>query len=224
MIKRLNVGIAIKDTEKGVYYSFPVLPSTIQYTNGDTLTHSLTVVDLGTVEVPNGRDVDSFTFTSEFPARYDAGYFVIGPAIAKKPMEYKTALEDLKEREVVVQLIIPVLGINKAMYIASFNPEFKGFEGDIGFSISFREYRVARPQKLRTGGTAPPKGKKSPAARPAAAAKAIPKTYTVKSGDTLTGIAKKLGIKDWRARIYEPNKKLIGTNPNNLKVGQVLKL
>lgn len=46
--------------------------------------------------------------------------------------------------------------------------------------------------------------------------------YTVQRGDTLSGIAKKLGIKDWHT-LYNNNKAVIGNNPNLIKVGQKLK-
>lgn len=45
--------------------------------------------------------------------------------------------------------------------------------------------------------------------------------YIVQPGDTLSGIAKKLGIPDWRT-LYETNKGIIGANPNLLRVGQQL--
>ena len=47
-------------------------------------------------------------------------------------------------------------------------------------------------------------------------------SYTVVSGDTLSGIARKLtGSTNWRT-IYEQNKGVIGSNPNMIKPGQVL--
>lgn len=55
-------------------------------------------------------------------------------------------------------------------------------------------------------------------AKPATPAK---KTYTVVKGDTLSGIARKLGIKDWHT-LYNNNKKVIGSNPNLIKPGQKL--
>jgi LysM repeat protein len=45
--------------------------------------------------------------------------------------------------------------------------------------------------------------------------------YTVKSGDTLSGIARKLGIPSWRT-LYEANKSVIGSNYNLIRPGQKL--
>jgi len=50
-----------------------------------------------------------------------------------------------------------------------------------------------------------------------------PKTYTVVSGDCLWNIAKKFyGNGSQYAKIYEVNKKTIGSNPNLIYPGQVL--
>lgn len=50
-----------------------------------------------------------------------------------------------------------------------------------------------------------------------------PRTYTVARGDTLSGIAARLGIGDWR-RLYEANRAVIGPDPNRIYPGQVLLL
>jgi len=47
-----------------------------------------------------------------------------------------------------------------------------------------------------------------------------PGNYTVKAGDTLSSISKKLGIADWHT-IYNKNKAIIGANPGAIKAGQV---
>jgi nucleoid-associated protein YgaU len=58
----------------------------------------------------------------------------------------------------------------------------------------------------------------------AAAAPAAAKTYTVKSGDTLSGIAKQhLGNAAAYMKIFELNKDQL-TDPNQIKPGQVLRL
>lgn len=46
------------------------------------------------------------------------------------------------------------------------------------------------------------------------------KTYTVRSGDTLSGIGSKYGV-SWK-KIYEANKSVIGNNPNRIYPGQTL--
>jgi nucleoid-associated protein YgaU len=50
-----------------------------------------------------------------------------------------------------------------------------------------------------------------------------PRTYTVVSGDTLSGIAARLGLGDW-GRLYEVNRGVIGPDPNRIYPGQVLVL
>lgn len=49
------------------------------------------------------------------------------------------------------------------------------------------------------------------------------RTYTVKRGDTLSGIASKSPGVTWQA-IYDANRALIGSDPNLIRVGQVLKI
>jgi len=53
------------------------------------------------------------------------------------------------------------------------------------------------------------------------AAPAPPRTYTVREGDTLSGIAAAFGMADWR-RLYEVNRGVIGGDPNLIRPGQVL--
>lgn len=54
----------------------------------------------------------------------------------------------------------------------------------------------------------------------ASSSKGSSKTYTVKSGDTLSSIGSKYGV-SW-SKIYEANKGTIGSNPNKIYPGQTL--
>jgi nucleoid-associated protein YgaU len=59
---------------------------------------------------------------------------------------------------------------------------------------------------------------------PAAGAAAAAKTYTVKAGDTLSGIAKaQLGDANAYMKIFDANKDQL-SDPNKIKPGQVLRL
>ena len=48
-------------------------------------------------------------------------------------------------------------------------------------------------------------------------------TYTVRPGDSLSKIAQKLGLKSWQD-LYNLNKSVVGSNPNLIYSGQVLKI
>jgi LysM repeat protein len=52
-------------------------------------------------------------------------------------------------------------------------------------------------------------------------APAAPRRYTVRPGDTLSGIAAAHGLPDWH-RLYEANRSVIGGDPNLIRPGQVL--
>ncbi|HET9476473.1 MAG TPA: LysM domain-containing protein, partial [Dehalococcoidia bacterium] len=87
--------------------------------------------------------------------------------------------------------------------------EFEQVSRSLG-ELSSRVVRLeADVSALRSGVTAPP----APG----------PRTYTVARGDTLSGIATRLGIADWR-RLYEANRATIGPDPNRIYPGQVLVL
>jgi nucleoid-associated protein YgaU len=53
----------------------------------------------------------------------------------------------------------------------------------------------------------------------------VEETYTVKKGDSLSKIAKRVygDAQEWR-KIYEANRAIIGDNPDRIEPGQALKL
>ena len=72
--------------------------------------------------------------------------------------------------------------------------------------------------------TAPPPTAPARSTSSATAAAVAPKTYTVKSGDTLSKIAKEhLGNANDYMKIFDLNKDQL-TDPNKIKPGQVLRL
>lgn len=222
MIKEKKVSITIKDQEKGGYLQIPVVPSTISYTDGSAIKDNVHILDLGSVSFPNGVDLDRAGWNSFFPGRYDPSYCAVRNLLT--PVAYRNRLSSWKDNATPLQLIIPALGINKRVTINDFVWEGKGFEGDIHYSVEFEELKKVRPIQVATNVTVvkKPKSKRSPKPK-----KPKPKTYKVKRGDTLYGISKKLGIKNWRTGLYNPNKKPkgpLGPNPNLIYPGQVLKV
>ena len=100
--------------------------------------------------------------------------------------------------------------------------------GDIFYTISFKEYRnvVASKSNVSQESSGSGESASQVAGANGGAARTEPKVssrrYTVKKGDTLTSIAKRLtGSSNWRP-IYNANRAVIGGNPNRIKVGQKL--
>lgn len=224
-LKTVTVDLTIKDLKTGKYWKIPVLPEKIEATPGDKITETVEIVDLGQVDFLRGTNLDSVGWSSFFPGRYDSGYVKV--ANPSKPTEYKKLVEGWKNNGTPLQLVCPAAGINLAVYVSVFTWTLQGFEGDIYYTLSLKQRRTIKPQKLTPGGKAPAKGKKTASSRPSAPTKSRPKTYTVQKNDYLTKIAKHFGIKDWRGQLYVPNKKPkgpLGSNPSLIFPGQVLKL
>lgn len=222
MIKDLNVDITIKDTTTGAYLRIPVLPEVISYQDGPATPTTVNILQLGTVDFFNGVDLDGLSFSSFFPARYDAGY--CKTTDLEEPTTYRDTLSGWKADGRPLQIIIPAAGINKTMYVQAFDWDLKGFEGDLYYSLAFREHKDVRPIQISTAAAVvSKKANVTPAARTPVPTPSKGKTYTVKPGDTLTRIAKQLGIPNWNT-LYAANKATIGPNPSKIIPGQVLKV
>lgn len=220
-MRGINVEITIRDNTTGKYLHIPVVPAEIPYTDGDALTDSVKILNLGNVNFPNGVDLDSLSLNSFFPAKYDPWLCVTSNLLT--PIEYRNQFSSWKDKGISLQVIIPAAGINKTMYISNFNWTLKGHEGDIYYTLTFTELKTIKPKQLTPGGTAPPPGKKTAKDRNPAPQKTTPKTHSVRAGDTLTRIAKLYSIPDWRT-VYNKNKAAIGANPAKLIIGTILKL
>ena len=87
--------------------------------------------------------------------------------------------------------------------------------GDIPFTLYFEEYTPMNIATVEKGGA------ESTARADTAATQPKAKSYTVKSGDSLSAIARKVyGDASKWTKIYEANKGTIGSNPNLIYPGQ----
>lgn len=224
----IDFTITLRNNRTGEYLQLPVLPldGKLTYGYGSTQTVSTSILGIGTVDFPSGEDLDSVSFSSFFPARYDGSYCTTSSL--HTPGYYERTFLNWKAKKDSIQFIVPAAGINTPMFIRSYTPDHGlGAEGDIYYNVEFLEYKTIKPIKIKSGTTTVQTKKKTATSRPAAAKKSKPKTYTVKAGDYLTKIAKKYKIKNWRKDLYEPNRKPkgpLGPDPDDITPGMKLKL
>lgn len=198
----------------------PVVPAEYTVTSEQDNT-SVTVCNLGEVTLRGKRKLQQISFSSFFPRQYDSGYCDVR---SKSPITMVKKVEKMKRAGSVKLIITGVLSMK--VTIESFEWGENDGTGDISYTLSMKEYRtVSIPASVLV---------KEQPAQPAAAGsdggtsgRDQPETtgtqsYTVKSGDSLSAIARKLtGSTNWQT-IYEQNKAAIGSNPNMIKPGQVL--
>ena len=231
MVGEKEFAIVIVDTETNKPMGVPVRPIDDQttYTDGEQQPTTVNILDVGAVDLPGTAvDLDSISWSSFFPGEHDANICDVPASGLKTPEQYRNQFSSWKDNGTTLRLVWPLAALNKAMYVKSFTWNAPNAAGDIFYTVTFREVKTIAPKKVTPGGTAttakqPADRDKSPV-KQAAAAAPKPKTYTVKSGDTLTGIAKKLGLSPWKEKLYIPNKSVIGANPDKIKPGMVLKV
>jgi len=204
-----------------------VLPSeyTVQSSQSN---QSVDINALGEVDLGGKRALQSISFSSFFPKRYDPEY--CSYRNIKSPSSYVKLVEKIK-RAGTLRLLITGTPIRLRCRIESFEWSENDGTGDINYTLTFKEHRgvsvgtstVVTMSSLETGGDAVAVEDKtleeSPRTEPETASGT---TYTVKAGDSLSTIARQLtGSADWHA-IYEQNKAAIGADPNMIMDGMTL--
>jgi hypothetical protein len=190
----------------------PVLPSSFSIETKQN-NQSVNIVHIGDINLIGNRGLKSLAFSSFFPLHEGKhGYQRHGKH--REAYELTNTIEKWKDDGKVVRVLITGTNINSEYLIDDFSYGVEDGSGDVEYSITFSEY--VRPKvNVRNG-------KKSALYSNTRSTKEAPKTYTVKSGDTLKSIAKKqLGSSKKFVAIAEINKIAA---PYKIKAGQVLLL
>lgn len=204
--------------------SIPVLPSEYKVQSSQN-NQSENIIGIGEVSLKGKRNLQTVSFSSFFPLRRNSSYCRRGGIL--KPLQYVNAIERMKQVG-TVKLVITGSPIRMNCTIEAFEWGENDGTGDIFYTISFKEYRnvVASKSNVSQESSGSGESASQVAGANGGAARTEPKVssrrYTVKKGDTLTSIAKRLtGSSNWRP-IYNANRAVIGGNPNRIKVGQKL--
>lgn len=197
----------------------PVLPPEYSVTGKQNNT-VVTVNGFGEVLLKGRRGLFEVSFSCFFPKKYNSSYCEYRGY--PSPSSCVHMLNQMKE-EGHVKLVITGVPVSLYAEIEEFTWGENDATGDICYSLTLREDRKPSiPVSVLTmEQTAQGSAESSNAGRSEPETKA-PTTYTVKSGDCLSAIARKLtGSANWKA-LYEQNKGVIGSNPNLIYPGQVL--
>lgn len=210
----------------GGHFHFPMNPERVTMQAGAKM-QSFEIINLGNISIPKGREPVRFTWEGRLPGevRKDAVFVKDW----KPPLELANQLIAWSDAGTKVRLLVTETAINHEVYISTFTPTWSGGHGDIQYNIEFseaRETNILTEDEWKARQGIPIQGQQSPAPasykRPAPPP---PKTYTVKSGDSLYAIAKQtLGDGSRWKEIYNANVAIIGKNPNLIRPGQSFRI
>ena len=164
----------------------------------------------GTVNIWGGRGLREVNLTTFLPAATSPFYN------GQEPESVLAMLKSWQDSGDPVRLIISGSDINDALLIEDVSETLAEGDRDVGLTLTLREYKFKSALAALAGGSG------SAAPRKRTDERAMPRTYTVKKGDTLWDIACRFygdGTK-WRAIAAKNGV----ADPRKLQVGKVLTL
>jgi hypothetical protein len=205
---------------------FPVNPEAIRQSgvartvSGETLAHSF--------ERPRGTSPTRWSWEGILPGRPRRSQPWVHTNHWMEPERFAGIIDEWRKAGRVLGLTVTETEVAGArVFVAAFDFTRQGGYGDIYYSIELTEHRrlevERKDKKKRKREPKPANDKNRDGGKGGKDSKTI--SYTVKSGDTLSKIAKRFlgSTTRWR-EIYDDNRKVIGPDPNVIQVGIVLKI
>lgn len=195
-------------------FTFPALPEKIQLKNAAKYQNFETVT-LGGIQLPRGRDCVEVSWSGELfgpSKRYEA---VVQKHAYMEPSECVSLLKSYLTDAKILNLIVTDSCINLDVTLSTFQVTAYGAYGNLQYEIGFKEYREIKVYDTSELNINAPQ---QTVARTDTAASSG--NYTVKSGDTLSKIAKKnYGAASKWTKIYEANKSVIEAEASKHRKG-----
>ena len=192
-------------------FQLPVKPKdyTINVASKNT---TVNVINIGDINLIGKTGLREITLSSFFPAK---DYNFSNNSDRKTPLTYVNKIEAWRTSGEPIRVIITGV-LNMECTIESFGHGEQDATGDIYYTLALKEYKKVATKKATVSVSAVKASTRTTKTSSSGG------TYTVKSGDTLWGIAKKFyGNGAEYMRIYNANTDKL-SNPNVIRVGQVL--
>lgn len=193
----IEVWLMSKDKKEKL--RLPVPPSEFGPDSGVDMA-TINIHEVGEVGLIGKRRLNLYSIESYFPAKADA---LCQYTPIPQPNTCVKQINGWMNSGEPIRLIISggKLSVNTLAAITDFSPRVRAGPADIWFTLTLQQYRTIKPVKAR-----PKSG-----------------TYTVKKGDTITSIAKKVYGSTSKWKQLAKKNKLSTKKPPKLRVGQKLK-
>lgn len=204
--------LSFVDERRGLELLLPVTPASYDWSYGCAV-ETIALDQLGDLNLRGSRKLAQQTLELLLPAQL---YPFCNPGAIPNPWHYIERLKLWADSETPIRYIVSGSPINVSVLLEEVSYGEKDGTNDLYATLSIKEYQRLDSPELS------PKGTAGGTQRPADTGSAIAKSYTVKKGDTLSGISKKFyGSSNQYTRIAAANSL---KNPNLIYPGQTLKI
>ena len=203
--------LSFLDEAAGRELILPVTPPSYTWDRGNRV-ETIQLDQIGEVNLPGATMMGSCTLEVILPARL---YSFCNPGTVPNPYIYLEQLERWSDAGTPVRFLVSGTPTNALVLIETTPYGERDGTNDLYVTLNLRQYRKPQVPVLSTSGG-------GETGRDSSTGAARQRTYTVASGDTLWGIAKKFyGDGSQYARIAAANSAAV-KNPNLIYPGQVL--
>lgn len=195
----MQVDIYIRERNGNREIRVPWLPEKITFKSGGVTMASYEILDRGEVAVPTGMGLSEYSWDSLFPGE-NRRNSSMQRGEWQSPEHYHNILKDWMVNGTPLHILVVGYPINADVLLSDYNGALAGGFGDLEYSLSFIEDR-----DLTVTSTEEP----TPARQ---TDQNTSNSYTIRSGDTLWGIAAKAnhyGDGTQWPKIYNANKDII---------------
>lgn len=216
--------VYITELDTGTRIALPLPPESVKC-KAETKFITYNIIDVGEVKLPNGEKLTKFSWSGRLPGASMKHMRMVSSADWRSPKEIQSIFSVWRNKGKKLRLLITGTTINHDVYLENYsvdNSKLDTVEYSISFAVA-KDIKVYTTAELNIEEAAqvPQTTNDRPASSEAATETPQKTTYTVKPGDSLWAISKKLlGSGARYSELYELNKSIIGSNPNLIYPGQ----